>query len=44
MPGARTRPGRCVVVKSGHAPCEGGAGKVSRRAKCGGSNRKKTKD
>ena len=41
MPGARTRPGCCVVVKSGHVPCEGGTGKISGRAKCGGQQQKK---
>lgn len=41
MGGARTRPGCCVVVKSGHVPCEGGTGKISGRAKCGGQQQKK---
>ena len=41
MGGARTRPGCCVVVKSGHVPCEGGTDKISGRAKCGGQQQKK---
>ena len=31
MPGAQTRLSCCVVVKTGHVPCEGGTGKISGR-------------